>query len=210
MALLGWNPKDNQEIFSKEELLKKFDEKNLHRSGAIFNSQKLDWMNGIYIRQKGPEELWKLSRPFFEEYFSEKKLSWSQENIEKAKKIAAVEKERIRKVSELLEHLDFYFFRPHFDKKLLRWKDMKDEEVKAFLLRGHEALEKISSKDFKVGPIQEKLLATAGEKRGELLWPLRVALSGKKQSPSPFEIAWVLGKEETLERIKDAIKKLEK
>jgi len=209
LALLGWNPKDNQEIFSKKELLKKFDEKNLHRSGAIFNSQKLDWMNGVYIRQKESEELWKLSQPFFEEYFSKKKLSWNQENNEKTKKIVAIEKERIKKISDLLDHLDFYFFRPCFDKKLLKWKDMKDEEVKNFLLRGYETLEKISPKDFEVKFIQEKLLETAGEKRGELLWPLRVALSGRKQSPSPFEIAWVLGKKETLERIKKAIEKLE-
>ncbi len=210
LALLGWNPKNNQEIFSKEELIKNFDEKNLHHSGAIFNLQKLDWMNGVYVRQKSSEEIWKLSRSFLKEYFLKKKLSWSKENKEKTEKIIIIEQERMKKISDLLDHLDFYFFYPQFDKKLLKWKNMNNKEIKKSLLKTYNTLEKIYSENFQPSIIQEKLLEVAKEKRGEILWPLRVALSGREQSPSPFEIAWVLGKKETLKRIEKAIKKLEK
>jgi len=200
IALLGWNPKTEQELFSLDELIENFDEKKLNKAGAVFDIEKLDWMNGIYIRKKDVRELSELCRPYFEN-FGEKIPEHFLE------KIVTVERERIKNISEIVENTHFYFSAPKYEKKLLAWKDMGAEKVIRSLEKSLGVLENINDSNWSMEKLKEELLDAADPKnRGELLWPLRAALSGKEKSSSPFEIAWVLGKKKSIERINMAIK----
>jgi nondiscriminating glutamyl-tRNA synthetase len=204
LALLGWNPKTNDEIFSMEELIKKFDERGLHKAGAIFDHRKFDWMNAYYIKQKNKEELFDLCLPYFEEFEKERGVVISNEMKEK---IIVVEGQRMKKLSEITSNIDLYFSFTEYDKRLLTWKDMSDDEIKKTLEKMKDAISGIEDlTDLK--KIENTLLEVAGEARGQYLWPLRVALTGKEKSPSPFEIVWVIGKEESINRINAAINKL--
>ena len=96
-----------------------------------------------------------------------------------------------------------------YSKDLLKWKDMNNQAIVANLEKAKEAVNNISEEEYTIQTLENKLLDVAKEKRGELLWPLRVALTGQQKSPGPFECAWVLGKKKTLERIEEAMKMLE-
>ena len=199
MALLGWNPGTEKESFSLNELINEFSLERVHKGGAIFNIERLDWINSQYIRTMDLDKL------------AKKCLTYLPENIdfEYIKKIVALEQKRIKKISEI-EELTKFFFEDELDYelKLLIWKKISLKDVKNNLELLEKTLEKTDKFDQKslentIMPLTDKY------GRGELLWPLRVALSGQKASPGPFEIMEVLGKEKTLERIKKAIKKIE-
>jgi len=131
-------------------------------------------------------------------------------------KAVGLYKERLKKLSEIGQLADYFFKDPEYDRGLLFWKKMNDAEVKASLDKSYNALSEIKEKNWAVKPITEKLMAEAsagsrGEAKpdkGALLWPLRAALSGKKASAPPFDIAFLLGREKTLQRIKQAQAKL--
>jgi nondiscriminating glutamyl-tRNA synthetase len=200
IALLGWNPKTEQEIFSLEELAQQFDISKLNKAGAIFDLEKLDWMNGLYIREKNVKALVELCRPYLEKYAE--KLSDGY-----LEKIVIVERERMKKLSDIAENTEFYFDTPEYEKKILKWKDMKDSVLKKSLEKSLDIFSGIEKSDWTLEDIQDKLMAAADPKnRGELLWPLRVALTGAEKSPSPWEVSWVIGKSESVERINSAIK----
>ncbi|MDD3486834.1 MAG: glutamate--tRNA ligase [Candidatus Moranbacteria bacterium] len=202
IALLGWNPKTEQEIFSLDEMSAAFDLEKLNKAGAIFDQEKLDWMNGYYIRQKDDGELAKLCRPYLKKYNN----SLSDEHL---KKIIQVEKERMKKLSDIAEGTQFYFDTPKPDADLLKWKSMGSEDLEKSLNKSREILDAISEENWELEDIKNKLMASADPKdRGALLWPLRVALTGEKKSPSPWEVAWVVGKNESMERIEQAIASL--
>ncbi|PIQ92703.1 MAG: glutamate--tRNA ligase [Parcubacteria group bacterium CG11_big_fil_rev_8_21_14_0_20_39_14] len=230
MALLGWNPGTEKEIFSMEELIKEFSLKKMTKSGAIFNIEKLDWMNGYYIRKTPIEKLTKMCIPYLMEnglieavdkilnskskILNKSKVLNSKFQIKESGETITFEKmcdivrlfqERLKKLSEIGELTDFFFKEElKYDKELLRWKNMTDEELKNSLEKLEKIISEIKEKDFKK-EILEKLLMSEGDRagdRGKLFWPLRVALSGKKASPGPCEIAEVLGKRKTLEKIK--------
>ena len=204
LALLGWNPKTEQEIFSLSELEKIFNEKGLHKSGAVFDYKKLDWINSQYIKKKTDEDLMPLCLPYFEEYSQKNNIEIDNEII---KKIISIEKERIRKLSDVVDNIDFYFFEPEYEKELLRWKKNSDEETANALEKMKNVLEKME--DFaKMDDIKNNLFQGAEGKVGDHFWPLRAALTGKEKSPSPFEIIWVIGKNESLKRIEIALKKI--
>jgi nondiscriminating glutamyl-tRNA synthetase len=203
LVLLGWNPKTEQEIFSLPELTKIFDEKKIHKAGAVFDKKKLDWINSHYIKQLSDDKLLELVLPYFQDYYKGKVMP----EMKMLRNIVQVEKERIKKLADITENIDFYTNKPEYNPALLQWKQMTKDEVKKALQTAKEALEKISAEDFSLENIQTTLTQAAGEQRGQVLWPTRVALSGKDRSPSPFEIAWVIGKQETLERLNAAIKK---
>src|SRR4030042_4180979 len=187
IALLGWNPKTEKELFTLDELKKEFDIAKLNRSGAIFDTEKLDWMNGIYIREKNIDELAELCRPYLKNY--EKKL----EN-DYLKKIVTVERERMRKLSDIADGANIYFEAPKYEKKLLAWKKMNKKEILTSLQKSLEAVEEIEEKKWELENLKNKLMIAADPKnRGVFLWPLRVALTGKKKSPSPWEEAWGVG-----------------
>ncbi len=199
LALLGWNPGTEKEIFSMNELIKEFSLERVHKGGAIFNIERLDWINGQYIRQMDLDELTKKCLEYLPK----------ETDFEYAKKIVKLEQERIKRLSEIGELSQFFFKdKLDYDKELLIWKKMSLEQVK-------EKLELILKELEKVGDFDQEnleyLMMPLAEKhgRGELLWPLRVALTGQKASPGPFEIMEVLGKEKTLERVEEAIKKLQ-
>ena len=199
MALLGWNPGTEQEIFSKEELIKIFSIDRVQGAGAIFDMTKLDWMNGEYIRRKSPREILTLVQ---EAKLPLGSLASKSEYIEK---VIALEQPRLKKLSELPEKTDYFFKEPEYDTDLLRWKKMSDDDVKNSLKLSMETLKAVSEDGMTKENLEKLFFAKAGKDRGELLWPLRVALSGKKFSPGPFEIMEVLGKDTSILRINAAI-----
>lgn len=213
VALLGWNPGDGstKEIFSMEELIQEFDLRRVHKAGAVFDLKKLDWINSQYIKKLPDERFYAEAIGFLEqkEFYKSWNAnnSWSlEEKEEYVKKFLSIEKERLSKFSEIGEGGRFFFKDIDYDKSLLIWKDMTEEDVKKSLEKAIKVLEKIEH--WTKEDIERILLFEAGEKRGEFLWPLRVSLTGEQKSPSPFEVAWVLGREKSLERVRSAIGKL--
>jgi glutamyl-tRNA synthetase len=233
LALLGWNPGTSREIFSVNSLIQEFSIERIQKSGAVFNPQKLDWINGFYIRQKSLDKLTELCipqliksdliTPCFEteqyppaygaEFITQKfKIKETGEEISFRflQKVVSLYQERLKKLSEIAELTDFFFKKElEYEKELLRWRDMDDKEVKETLDNLKKILSRIKEKDWRKENLEKILLAEANKvgDRGKLLWPLRVALTGKEASAGPFEIAEILGKEKCLERIKQARRK---
>lgn len=208
VALLGWNPGkgETQEIFTLEELIQKFDLENVNKSGAIFDSTKLDWINSQYIKKLPLDDLYKLSKDFFEQkdfYIDAEKEKKSEEYI---KKVLTIEQDRLVNLSAVGESHKFFFKKVSCDKNLLRWKEMTDEKLKINLKKAQSIIENADEKNWTRENLEKILLDAAGDRRGEFLWPLRAALTGEKKSPSPSDVAWVLGKNESLERLKIALK----
>ncbi|MFZ2976032.1 MAG: glutamate--tRNA ligase [Candidatus Moraniibacteriota bacterium] len=216
VAMLGWNPGkgETQEIFTLEELVEKFDLSHVHKAGAVFDIKKLDWINSQWIKKLSIEELYQKSLEFFKE--KEFYKSWNmkhetcstEEKENYLKKVLSIEQDRLQNLSEVGESNQFFFSDANFDKELLRWKDMSDENLKKSLEKSLDALENIEEENWTRENLEKILMETAGENRGELLWPLRATLTGEKKSPSPFECAWVLGKTESLKRITNSITKI--
>ena len=199
IVLLGWNPKTEQELFSLGELVEAFDVAKLNKAGAIFDTEKLDWMNGVYIRKKDDRELAELCRPYLENF---------EENLadDYLEKIISVEKERMKKLSDVGEFAGIYIGQPAYEKKLLIWKKMEEAEVAESLQKSLQILEKIKDENWTIEELKDKLMDAADSKdRGALLWPLRAALTGREKSPSPWEVAWVLEKKESINRINKAV-----
>lgn len=211
MALLGWNPGTDQEIFALEELVRAFDISHVQKSGAVFNIEKLDWLNGEYIRKKSTEELTKLSLSFLETAgLRENQNSKFKDGY--IEQIIALEQPRLKKLSEIGERINYFFKEPDYDKELLRWKNMTDQEILNSLQFSEELItSKIHSLEGAAKSktdIERVFLEAIGEKeKGAILWPLRVALTGKKASPGPFDIIAILGSEEVLHRL-DRAKKI--
>jgi len=225
LAFLGWNPGTEREIFSLASLIKEFSLEKVQKSGAIFNIKKLDYLNGFYLRQKSLDKLTELCIPYLikqnliepflksEQYppayggivISQDFITNNKEKISfnQLENIISLYQERLKKVSEIGELVDFFFLdKLNYDKDLLRWKDMTDEEIKNILDQLINILSKI--KIWNKENIENNL-KTVGEKdKGKVLWPFRAALSGKKASAGPFEIAELLGKEKTLKRLNEA------
>lgn len=228
VALLGWNPGEGstQEIFSLEELTQKFDLSHVHKAGAIFDIKKLDWINGEYIKRLSSNDLYQYAINFlqdkeFYKAWNVERGTWNEKMKEDyVKKVLAIERERLQKLSEIGESNKFFFQDVDCDKELLRWKEMSDDVLRASLTKSknileniseenwtRENLEKILMEESRDDPARIAMQSVAGG-RGVLLWPLRAALTGEKKSPSPFEVAWVLGKEESLKRVEKALAKI--
>ncbi len=203
-ALLGWHPKNDQEILSLEELKKEFSLEGLGSSPAIFDPEKLDYFNAYYIRQKSDKDLAELCLPYLLE------AGYKVELGEKLEKFSSLTKDRLKKLSEAPELMGFLFALPSYEKELLTWKKISLEESLENLKKVSEFLEKNLEKESTKEIIEEKILAwikEIGASNGDYLWPLRVALSGQKNSPSPFEIIWAIGKDESLIRLKKALER---
>lgn len=201
IAFLGWHPKDDKDIMSREELIKEFDLKRVQKAGAVFNQGKLDWLNAQYIKKISIKEVKEIMEDFIP-------LEWLKNEILLLKAFN-LEKERINKLSDFRELAGFFFELSDYKPELLKWKEMEKEKVVSNLKILVDEIEKMNEKDFALGKIENKIMPlTEALGKGELLWPLRAALSGKDASPSPFEIMDALGKDETLKRLKIAIKKL--
>ena len=209
MALLGWNPGTNQEIFSLEELIKEFNLDKVGKSGAVFNIEKLNWLNGHYIRQLSLDELTEYIVPFLIKYNLIEKNNYDAEYI---KKILALEQPRLKKLDEIGDLVAYFFQVPKYDPNLLIWRDMLFKDIIISLKISRGALLKINDEDFTLKNLESILLQEAAraknKDKGRLLWPLRVTLTGLETSPSPFEILEILGKKESLKRIDAALKNL--
>lgn len=202
MVLLGWHPEGDREIFSIGELIHAFDLSRVQKSGAVFNLEKLDWLNGHYLRELDSRTLMLLI----------KETNGMPDSLteKQAQKAVNAVKERLRKLSDFPELAGFFFELPDYEPALLIWKESDEKNTAASLKEIAEALERVPQNKFTAAGLADfinPITETRG--RGEVLWPLRVALSGKNASPGPFEIMDVLDKQETLNRIKAAIEKLE-
>lgn len=194
IAFLGWHPKDDKEIMSVDELIKEFNLERVQKAGAVFNVEKLDWLNAQYIKNLDNEKLAK-----------KLDLAPTEENL----KIIALTKERMKKMTDFKSLAGFFLELPDYSPKLLVWKDTPQSKIIGNLKELEKLLSEFNEENFNK-PELEKILMPFAEKtgRGEVLWPLRAALSGSEASPGPLEIMDVLGKKETLRRIKLAIDRL--
>lgn len=201
MALLGWNPGDEREIFDKQELITEFSLDKVQKSGAVLDEKKLDWMNGEYIRKLSFDELYERAKSFLPEVHEK----YPKEFI---LKILSLEQPRLKKLAELREGTEYFFSPPQYDKELLRWKKMTDEEIAVTLDKSVEILQKVISAN-SASNYEKLFLEEIGTgDKGTILWPLRVALSGKKASPGPFDLLSVFGQQESISRLREAKNKL--
>lgn len=203
IALLGWNPGTTQEIFSLEELVEKFDYRNINKSPAIFDPDKLRWMNGEYIRKMSLEEFHKASMPYYE-----KSLKKEYNLI----KVSELLHNRTEVLGEIPEQLDFFDEMPNYSIELYIHKKMKTtyENSLVSLEKALPIIEGITEWNLEV--LHDKLgalIQEMGIKNGQMLWPIRTAVSGKAFTPGgAYEIAEILGKDETIRRVKIGIEKL--
>ena len=210
-VLLGWHPKDDNEILSLQDMQEKFKIEDIGISPAIFDVEKLDYFNGYYIRQKSLDELLELCKPYLAD-----NIDMASEERKKQddflKKVIALEQERMKKLSDIKEATEFFFLGEiGYDPELLVWKKLTKEEIKDNLEKTLELLKEIPEENWNRGYIENNLidyLKSNDLKVGDYLWPMRVSLTGRKASPGPFEVADVLGKKESLERMEKGITKL--
>lgn len=209
IALLGWSSGTDQEIFSLEELVEKFDYKHINKSPAIFDDVKLKWMNGEYIKRLSVEDFHSKALTYYEKAFS-------KENMEKLNvmKISELLQTRVELLNEIPDFIDFFEALPEYEIDLYTHKKMKTNPENSLV-----TLEKVlpvleALEDWTFDSLHDTIFALIKEmevKNGIVLWPLRTALSGKSFSPGgAFELAEILGKEESLRRIQVGIEKLKK
>jgi len=199
IVLMGWASKTGKEIWTLDDLINEFDFDAVGKSPSIFDQSKLDWFNGHYIRKLPIGELARLSLPF---------LQGSSLENEKEKLLVALSlvQERIKVISEVPDLIDFFFKAPQGFKDILVAKGSTPEKTKKALEKALEHLEK--EDDFGRDSLEHLLRAIAKKydlNAGEVLWPIRVALTGKDASPGAFEVLEALGKEESLKRIRTAL-----
>ena len=204
VALLGWCPEGTQEIFSLGDLVEAFDYRHMSKSPAVFDIQKLKWMNSEYLKAMDFDRFYEMAEPYIKEVIT-KDMD--------LKKIAALVKTRIEIFPDIREHIDFFEELPEYDTSMYCHKKMKtNEETSLEVLR--ETLPLLESQeDYSNDALYNTLKSYVDEKGvkiGYVMWPLRTAVSGKQSTPGgATEIMEVLGKEESLARIRKGIEKLE-
>ncbi|GAA0782977.1 glutamate--tRNA ligase [Hathewaya limosa] len=202
VALLGWSPEENKEIFSLEELVKAFNYTHINKAPAVFDMTKFKWMNGEYIKNLPKEEFHKLALPYYKDLKDGINLEYVSELLQS----------RLEQLTQIPEKIDFINELPQYDIDLYTHKKMKTNPEVALenLIKVLPILEGIE--DWTIETLEEVVLGFVKElgiKNGQMLWPLRTALSGKGMTPGgAFELAYILGKEESLARIKTGIDKL--
>ncbi len=203
VALLGWSPSSDQEIFSLEELVKEFDYNRISKSPAVFDMVKLRWMNGEYMKKMDDEKFYEMALPYMKAVVT-KDVDF--------RKIAAMVKTRIEVFPDIKEHIDFFEAVPEYDTSMYVHKKMKTNEEKSLALLKEVLPLLEAQEDFSNDGLFAMLSEYGKQKNykvGFIMWPIRTALSGKKMTPAgATEILEVLGKEESIARIKAAIEKL--
>lgn len=216
LAMVGWNPGTDQEIFSLEELIKTFDLSKVQKKGAIFNVEKLDWLNREYILRLSDEDKFSIfNLEFSKTKWKEHEKGKNREFLEKLSKILLDRIHRSGEVSEAINsgEFDYLFEKPVLEKEKIMWKGQDPEEAKILLheltkiLEGDTDLNKIKIKimDLAEGKARPPSLRSGVSGRGSVLWPLRYALSGRERSPDPFTLIDILGIKESKERIMKAM-----
>lgn len=203
IALLGWSPEDNREIFTLDELIQNFDYLKINKSPSVFDINKLKWMNGEYIKAMDNEKFYEMALPYVKEVIK-KDLDLNM--------IMDMVKTRIELFPEIPEMIDFFEDMPDYDIEMYTHKKMKTNSENSL-----EVLEELlpileGTDDYSVDGLHDlvfEYIAKKECKNGQALWPLRTAVSGKQMTPAgAFEIMNVIGKDETLNRIKIGIEKL--
>ncbi|MEE1009475.1 MAG: glutamate--tRNA ligase [Agathobacter sp.] len=205
VALLGWSPADNQEIMSLDELIEKFDYRHMSKSPAVFDYTKLKWMNGEYIKKMDFDAFYEMAEPYIKEVITKDY---------DLKKIAKMVQSRIEIFPDIKGHIDFFEELPEYDVAMYTHKKMKTNEQTSL-----EVLTEIlpileNTDDYSNDALYALLcdyVAQKGCKNGYVMWPIRTAVSGKQMTPGgATELMEVLGKEESIARIKKGIELLSK
>lgn len=203
VALLGWCPEENREIFSLEELCKSFDYRRMTKSPSVFDYTKLKWMNGEYFKAMDEDAFFEKAKPYLENAITR--------SVD-LKKVSNMVKTRIEVFTDIKDHVDFIDAVPEYDNAMYTHKKMKTNEENSLILLKEvlpvlEGMEDYSNDALFAGLSE---FATSHEyKTGYVMWPIRTALSGKQMTPcGATEIMELLGKDETIARINAAIEKL--
>jgi glutamyl-tRNA synthetase len=219
LALIGWNPGGEQEVFSKAELTSLFSLEHMQKAGGAFNEDKLDWMNREYLKKMSYEE----QEEYIVKFLPESITSLPGYSNTIVHNITPVIMERISKgkdVTDMAEagEFDYYFDKPKYSNEALFFKsskiptDIRETTLTQYLNHVIGILGMIALSDFNKEVVKEKVwpYTESGEvaSRGDVLWPMRFALSGREKSPDPFTLAEILGKEETIARLQAAIEVL--
>ena len=204
IALLGWSPEDNREIFSLEELIQKFDYHRISRSPAVFDIVKLRWMNGEYLKAMDEDRFYEMAEPY------KKKALTKDLDL---RRIASMVKTRIEVFPDIMEMVDFFEKLPEYDVEMYTHKKMKtDRDSSLEVLRDLLPILEDQT-DYSNDALYQTLTAYVekkGCKNGYVMWPVRTALSGKQMTPAgATEIMEVIGKEESLKRIRKGIELLQ-
>lgn len=209
LALLGWNPGTDQEIFTMDELIEQFDLTGIQKGGAIFDKQKFLWINKQHLDHVSDSNYLTMT----ETALPDETKNLSQYSIDVLTKLLPTIRERIEVSAQITEaasagEYDWAFTTPNVEPSLLQWK--KDPDIQAALPRLQKAQTLLADADFSSPEAIKNSLWDYAETvgKGELLWPLRVALTGRERSPDPFTCAYVIGKEETLKRLNSACDKI--
>jgi len=204
IAMIGWNPGTEQEVFSMDDLIKVFDINRVHKAGGIFNVEKLDWLNREWIKKYSYDQQADAMRPFLKD----------TNNFDEARfqKLVPLLIERITTWEDIAKlradgEIDYFFSDPVYDLSLLMWKTQTRDYANANLRHVYELLQTYIG-DWTNKNLHSLIWPYAEEKgRGDVLWPLRVSLSGKEKSPDPFTLLDFFGKDESLRRIALALEK---
>jgi nondiscriminating glutamyl-tRNA synthetase len=211
IALLGWHPKQDREIMSMSEMIERFQLKDVHKSWAMFDMVKLDWMNGEYIKHMKignlHERLAEYLKTYEENFY---KSTFSQKDYTFNTKIISELQTRMKRFDEFVDLTRFLYWEASIRTDLLINPKMKIEtlqDAKDSLILWLSVIENIEVFD-SIDTLKEKLLeaiGTAWKKNGQVLWPMRVALSGEEFSPGTFELMYILGKDESIRRLQNVI-----
>lgn len=204
IALLGWCPKDNQEIFTLDELCKVFDISGISKSPSVFDYDKLDWFNAEYIRNMSVEEFAQVADPYFTQALGDKEID--------RVKLASILQQRTVKLTDIPSTIDFFKELPQYDKELFVNKKSKTNLDNAPVML-KAVYDRISAlEDYNHDSIHDALINLATElevKNGTVMWPARIAVAGKQVTPGgAIEILEILGKEESLRRMQIGLEKL--
>ncbi|MCM8804521.1 MAG: glutamate--tRNA ligase, partial [Candidatus Omnitrophica bacterium] len=202
IALLGWGTTESKEIFKKEELIKEFSLERCHKANAIFDPEKLLWMNSYYIRKTEIERIYQLSLPFLKEAHLVDNIDEKKE--EYIKKAISLEQEKIKTLKEIPYLIEFFFKEPEYEKE--NYEKLINQETKKILGEILLILENMDS--FKKEDIETKIRNYCKEKdikTSMVFHPLRFLVSGRTKGPDLFGMIELLGKEKTIERIKKGV-----
>jgi glutamyl-tRNA synthetase len=208
LSLIGWSLDDKTEIMSRQELIDNFSLERIGKTGAIFNREKLDWMNGVYIRKLTADEFFEAVEPYLMDDIAAGKALISSEEYVRA--VLPLVQERARTLVEVAELAQFFFVDElDYEPSLLIGKNMDAEATLQALRVSHQKLKPLSAFDAdSLEAVLRPLAAELGLKTGQLFAVLRVAVTGRTAAPPLFDTMAVLGKERCLKRIEAALKKL--
>ncbi len=213
MVFLGWNPKTEQEIFSMEELIAQFDLAKINKSGAVLDVNKLDWMNGEYLRSTSSDKLVEMAKP----YWTAEGIDLTKYSSEYLATIVELEKERLKKLVDLPDLTRYFFVEaPAIDAEKLVWKKSTPQDTKQNLLLLQDLIRITTDEDMlsaeKLESIIKAFIVEHEMDNGSVLWPLRYAMTGEDKSPGPFEVTATiflgLGRENVMNRLQNAISML--